>query len=255
VVDTTFTVVTIADRPDLLDEVRALGSSAWPEFLGHDDVVNGYWNDLWELVADYQFALLDESSSTIVACGNSVPIVWDGDPASLPDGGVDSVLPDGIEAIRRGAGPTAMSALMIVVREEMRGRGLSRACVETMRDIAEAHGLASLVAPVRPTEKDRYPLIPIERYARWRRPDGSLLDPWLRVHERAGARFAKIAPKSMRISGTVADWERWTGIEFPGTGSYVVAGALVPVEIDREDDEGVYVEPNVWMHHRIADGS
>jgi hypothetical protein len=24
----------------------------------------------------------------------------------------------------------------------------------------------------------------------------------------------------------------------------------VPVEIDRERDEGVYVEPNVWMVHR-----
>ena len=30
---------------------------------------------------------------------------------------------------------------------------------------------------------------------------------------------------------------------------YVVPGALVPVEIDRERDEGLYVEPNVWMVH------
>ena len=28
-------------------------------------------------------------------------------------------------------------------------------------------------------------------------------------------------------------------------------GALEPVEIDRERDEGVYIEPNVWMHHRV----
>ena len=27
-------------------------------------------------------------------------------------------------------------------------------------------------------------------------------------------------------------------------------GAL-PVEIDRELDLGVYVEPNVWMHHKV----
>jgi hypothetical protein len=31
--------------------------------------------------------------------------------------------------------------------------------------------------------------------------------------------------------------------------SYVVPGALVPVEIDRERDEGHYLEPNVWMVH------
>jgi hypothetical protein len=29
----------------------------------------------------------------------------------------------------------------------------------------------------------------------------------------------------------------------------VVPDALVPVEIDRERDEGLYVEPNVWMVH------
>jgi hypothetical protein len=36
---------------------------------------------------------------------------------------------------------------------------------------------------------------------------------------------------------------------FPETGAYVIPGALVPVEIDRERDEGIYVEPNVWMVH------
>ena len=35
----------------------------------------------------------------------------------------------------------------------------------------------------------------------------------------------------------------------PGGGSYVVDGALVPVEIDRERDRGSYREPNVWMRH------
>jgi hypothetical protein len=35
----------------------------------------------------------------------------------------------------------------------------------------------------------------------------------------------------------------------PESGTYVVPGALVPIEIDRERDEGVYVEPNVWMVH------
>jgi hypothetical protein len=49
----------------------------------------------------------------------------------------------------------------------------------------------------------------------------------------------------------VADWESWTGIEFPETGIYVVAEALVPVEVDREKDLGTYVEPNVWMRHTL----
>ena len=111
------------------------------------------------------------------------------------------------------------------------------------------HGFSKLIAPVRPSWKSRYPLTPIESYVTWRRPDGTLLDPWLRTHERLGAEIVAIAPRSMTISGKVADWETWTGMVFPESGSYIVPGALVPIEIDRERDRGLYVEPNVWMVH------
>ena len=49
----------------------------------------------------------------------------------------------------------------------------------------------------------------------------------------------------------MAEWEQWTGMAFPESGSYVVEGALVPVEIDRTRDVGSYVEPNVWMRHTV----
>src|SRR5258708_31304265 len=40
-------------------------------------------------------------------------------------------------------------------------------------------GLGLLIAPVRPSWKDRYPLIPIAEYAAWRRADGLPFDPWM----------------------------------------------------------------------------
>jgi hypothetical protein len=98
--------------------------------------------------------------------------------------------------------------------------------------------------------KHRYPLTPIERYLSWRRPDGTHLDPWLRTHERLGADIVKTAPESYVVTGTVAEWEEWTKMAFPDSGAYVVPDALVPIEVDLERDEGVYVEPNVWMVHR-----
>lgn len=55
----------------------------------------------------------------------------------------------------------------------------------------------------------------------------------------------------MVVPGTVADWEEWAEMTFPETGTYVVPGALVPIKIDVEQDHGVYVEPNVWMLHRL----
>ena len=53
----------------------------------------------------------------------------------------------------------------------------------------------------------------------------------------------------MMVRGTVADWEAWTGMAFPDSGPYVVPRATQPVVIDRERDEGVYYDQNVWMVH------
>jgi len=99
--------------------------------------------------------------------------------------------------------------------------------------------------------KTRYPLTPMKRYVQWRRSDGLPFDPWLRVHARLGGELLEVCDRSMVISGTVDAWESWTEMTFPDSGSYVVDGALVPIAIDREADRGEYVEPNVWMRHRV----
>ncbi len=56
----------------------------------------------------------------------------------------------------------------------------------------------------------------------------------------------------MQITGTVAEWEQWTGLTFPHSGSYVVPDALSPVAIDCSANRGHYIEPNVWMVHEIG---
>ena len=106
-----------------------------------------------------------------------------------------------------------------------------------------------MIAPARPTLKHRYPLIPIEEYAGWTDADGAPFDPWLRTHRRVGARVLAPAPEAMRIVGTVAEWEAWTGMALPASGSYVVPDALAPISVDRARDEVSYVEPGVWMLH------
>jgi len=60
-----------------------------------------------------------------------------------------------------------------------------------------------------------------------------------------------VAPRALIILGTVANWERWTDMRFPDSGPYVVPGALQPVIIDRQSDEGRYEDPNIWMRHAI----
>jgi len=59
------------------------------------------------------------------------------------------------------------------------------------------------------------------------------------------------APASMRIVGTVAEWETWTGMVFPESGDYIVPEALDLVAIDVEQDRGEYLETNLWMEHLL----
>src|SRR5207244_7269262 len=127
------------------------------------------------------------------------------------------VLPDGVDGVLRqvfeeGGEPTTLSALVAVVGKPFQGRGLSRRIIEGMRAVAARHDLDALVAPVRPTLKARYPLTPIERYLTWRRDDGELFDPWLRVHERLGAGVLGGCPGAVGATGTVAEWEAWSGM-------------------------------------------
>ena len=197
--------------------------------------------------AQFLFYAWDDKREEVVGVGHAIPAAWNGEGASLPDRGFDAVLEARFAA--EPSTPTVLCALGITIAPECRGQGLSRRMIERMAEIGRDHGLGTLIAPVRPTLKHLYPLTPMERYIGWRREDGSHFDPWLRTHERLGAEIAKVAPQSTTIPGSVADWEEWAQMAFPETGTYVVPGALAPVEIDRERDKGLYLEPNVWMVH------
>jgi hypothetical protein len=71
----------------------------------------------------------------------------------------------------------------------------------------------------------------------------------MRLHERLGARVATALPRSMRITGTVQEWEAWIDLPLPESGDYVFPHGLAPLTVDRDDDTCTYWEPNVWMIH------
>jgi hypothetical protein len=243
----TFAMHTAAERPDLWE--RGIPSeSVWPEYNLHGDVLNQFWGRLDEQLPDFQFVLHDEASDEVVAEGHTCPLWWDGTDETLPDG-IDSAIQ---QAFSRHAGGEAVNTLCALAAESPREgphRGLAVPILEGMRVIAARQGLTHLVAPVRPSLKHRYPMTPIEDYIRWRREDGQLFDPWMRVHERLGARVLAALPRSLRITGTVQEWEAWTEMAFPESGDYVFPEGLAPLHVDRSADLGSYWEPNVWIVH------
>src|SRR3989442_10413915 len=237
--------LTVAERPDLSEPAWERSGDVLPEYNSHGDVLNRYWSRLTEERPDFQFHVLGDGGE-ILARARSIPVRWDGGIDDLP-AGIDGAIARGFDE----GGANVLCALLIMVPRDLQGRGLSAIAVQAMAELARRHGFAALIAPVRPSWKERYPLVSIERYAGWRRADGLFFDPWMRVHERLGATILKPEPHSLRITGSIAEWEEWAGMGFPESGEYWFPGGLAPVTIDREEDWGGYWEPNVWMRHAL----
>jgi hypothetical protein len=237
-------VATVAERPDLVEPGWQATKDVLPEYNNHGDVLNEYWGRLTEERPEFQFHLVGDDEE-ILARARSVPVRWNGNVDDLP-AGIDGAIARGFDE----SGANVLCALVIMVPRALQGHGHS-AMVQAMAELARRHGLEALIAPVRPSWKERYPLVPIERYAGWRREDGLPLDPWMRVHERLGARVLKPEPRSLRITGKVAEWEEWTGLLFPESAEYWFPHGLSTVMVDVTEDRGTYWEPNVWMAHRL----
>ncbi|MGD0441500.1 MAG: N-acetyltransferase [Acidimicrobiales bacterium] len=235
---------TADERPDLWEQSRSLGD-VWPEYNRHGNHTAAYFSVLLPRFAHLQVLLYDRVLERLVARGRTIPFHWDGSLQDLPRG-IDAL---GLRALDDPRPPTALSALAAEVAPDLQGRGLSSLVVQAMTSVARRAGLGPLVAPVRPSWKDRYPLAAIERYVTWRRSDGLPFDPWMRVHARLGAGVLRPEPRSLWIEAPVADWEQWTNTAFPRNGEYVFPEGLAPLCV--RSGVGSYWEPNVWMVHKV----
>ncbi|MGB9369847.1 MAG: hypothetical protein WCE79_27955 [Xanthobacteraceae bacterium] len=249
----TLQIVTLSERPDLRAAIfaDAMQGSLWPEFMRHDPVADLYFSGA-ALDRYLDFVLVGLEDGHVVARAFSVPFCFNiAGRTELPDAGWDAVIRWAHEDHVVGRKPNAVSALEISLLPRLRGAGHSRTMLAAMKANARARGFADLYAPLRPNQKQLQPHVPMAEYVKQLRPDGLPADAWLRTHVRDGAHIVKVAPCSMTIVGTIAEWSRWTGLTFTRSGQHMIEGALTPVSISLEHDHGVYVEPNVWMHHPL----
>ena len=250
-------LVVLRGRPDLREQVFSGAFRAlWPAFMQEDPTADLFFaRPHLDACLGTAFAVVDPARpGAAVGRAFAVPFAF-GIPGreALPDAGWDGVVRWAHVDRALGREPNALSALEITLLPSRRGRGASRVVLDAMRHRARALGLRHMFAPVRPTAKHLEPFAPMEEYARRTGEDGLPADPWLRVHVRAGGRIEKVAPTSMVVPGTLAEWRRWTGMPFDTSGPVVVPGALAPVHISLEQDHAVYVEPNVWVRHTVPE--
>jgi GNAT superfamily N-acetyltransferase len=243
-------VIRYSQRPELWKDSATITREVWPEYNLHSEDPHGYWGRLFEDFPEYQFVLYDDGQREVIAEGHTIPCDWDGTPEGLGNG-IDAILATAFSTPAERRRPTSLCALAAEVRPRFQGGGLANRMLDVMSDLARAEGLTHLIAPVRPSLKERYPITPIEQYVTWTRENGEPFDPWIRIHTRRGGKIVKPIPHSMRITGTVAEWEEWTGMRFPRDGEYTFPAGLAPVEIDHTRDRGLYWEPNVWIVHRV----
>jgi GNAT superfamily N-acetyltransferase len=249
-------LVALDARPDLLSQVFSTPFlDVWPEYMRHDETARLYFGRP-NLDANLKTAFaVVESTRADVAVGRAfaVPFGFDSaDRDQMPDSGWDGVIRWGHEDRVLGRARTVLSALEITLLPTHRGQGASAFVLRALADHARELGFQELFAPVRPTMKHLEPFTPIGEYVHRVRADGLPFDPWLRVHVRVGGQIVKVAPASMVVVGTIADWTQWTGVTFRSSNQQAVPGALVPVHISLEHDHGVYVEPNVWVRHALT---
>ncbi|MEE1816593.1 N-acetyltransferase [Streptomyces sp. SP18ES09] len=244
-------VSTLAARPELEGAMWSM-KDLWPEFMMYDPVG---WATMGRIAREFpEFVLVaTDAAGDVVARGFSVPFRLDVEGRrELPDRGWDEVLNWAFSDLRHGRTPDTVSAIEITVGLDHLGKGVSHTMLAALRENAGARGFAELVAPVRPNGKHLEASASVHEYAfRTREEDGLPADPWLRVHVRAGGVIEAVAPASMTVSGSVEQWRTWTGLPFDADGPVEVPGALVPVHCEATRGYAVYVEPNVWVRHRI----
>jgi hypothetical protein len=238
--------ITAAEFSDLVHKV-------WPEAWFHNDTAD----QLWQTMADknLDLRLVCTVDGQLAATFIATRVEWHQPQTSfdqLPNRGWEWVLEASIPA--GASNSKIVSALSMNILPQYRGLHLSSKILIYAKEHLRSLGMETLIAPVRPFWKSRYPLIPMEDYVHWTNSKGEVFDPWLRVHVQIGAKVLHVCHDSMAISGTADQWLSWTGVEAIAPGSYLIPEGLVPVTFLRTPDgalHGKYVEPNVWVIHDL----
>jgi GNAT superfamily N-acetyltransferase len=228
--------VSLAAEPAMAEVAAAIERDV-PPFLA--ELTRGHRAQLTASAPQLSFVVLEEELP--VAAVRAVRLTWDGSSRTAPAAGAG-------EALARADEPGAdtYAVLDVVVAFGARRRGIGRRVLDELDDRRREVGLHRLLVLLRPHVKADYPLVPFARYAAFTRADGEPFDPWFRTAWQAGLRPVRGIDRSLVARAGLDAWRRWLGVELPGSGPYLVEGAIKPAILETERDEGRYREPHLW---------
>jgi GNAT superfamily N-acetyltransferase len=235
-------------RPEFGQDVMQWYDRAWPQFLLHGDAAaGGRFQAIMDAYKDFQTYAYDANHQAVVGFSQTAPILWNGRSDDLP-AGWDGAVYRIHAGIADQAPRTTLCALAATVNPQYQGQGLAAILLQCKKDLAQRQGYRWLIAPVRPSHKHLYPTIPLTDYALWENGrSGHSFDPWIRTHQRSGGRVVKVDDCGMDVSAGLDQWEAWTGLRMPSSGSYVIPKGNDLLQVDGKARRGFYREGCVWV--------
>jgi hypothetical protein len=245
-----FSLSTCAERPDLFEASVALENETWDRlsFLDYTNAHHAHYDALLERFPDYRLCMVEIETGELVATGMCVPLSV-ADDSALPQEGWDWIVDTAIA--QDGQHSNVIGALSISVPAQHRHRGFARDMINTMRALANIRKCWGVIAPVRPSAKSSHPFVSMHDYVGWTDSSGRIFDPWLRSHVAVGGTIMGVCDRSMVVEQPLEFWQSWTDGALDADGSVLVEGALAPLSVNAATGTGSYVEPNVWVTHRL----
>lgn len=194
------------------------------------------------------WGIREDHTNELMAFINAVQLHVDLSAAQLPQNGWTFA----IQAAAKNQQPNCLCLLVANVNPKARGHGFSQTLVDRAKQATRELGFNTMIAPVRPTLKSNFPLMPMEDYMAKRSDDGEIYDPWIRMHIKSGGQVTNVCSESVRIAATLSKWREWTGLALTKSGLEILPQGLAPLEVNVEKNVAVYCEPNVWVRYWLA---
>jgi hypothetical protein len=237
-------VSVLADNADLRKRMAMLEDESFPKYLNEEPIWLKVQEDIFANFSAYHLFLIDAETNDTVGVSINVPLCWNGLPEDLPT--YNGLLTRCLDEHQAGRKPTALCAILGAVSPSYRSKGVFKRVFAETTELLKKHDIRHFLSPVRPSNKQLYPNFDIADFLSWRSPDGQLIDPWLNSFEQQGAKFLGIARDAITVNAPVEQWTKWTGMQFPVSGDFVIPGGHRMLKVDRASGVARYAEDHVW---------